>query len=243
VNTLYIAGIGTGNPDNMTAACKNRLLEADMIIGYSGYINLLRPHFPDKVFEATGMTEEAERCGKAIKLAREGKNVCLVSSGDAGIYGMASLVFELLADVPDIKIEVIPGVTSAVNGAALLGAPLSGDFAVISLSDLLTPWGKIEKRLRQAALGDFVICIYNPGSRARAKHLARACDILLEAIPPGRVCGIARHIGQDGQAISVLTLKDLREHKTDMSETIFIGNSQTREIDNRMVTPRGYVYD
>ena len=240
---LYITGFGPGSPNNMTDACKNRLHEADIIVGYSGYVELLRSFFPEKTYHETGMTQEIERCRVAVKFAEEGKTVCVVSSGDSGVYGMASLVFEIAGEKPEIEIEVIPGITAAVSGAALLGAPLSNDFAVISLSDLLTPWNLIEKRLRAAASGDFVICLYNPGSKKRAEHLRAACVIFLETMPVERLCGMARNIGRNGQSISLMTLGELREMHSDMSETIFIGNSHTRNINGRMVTPRGYLDD
>ena len=238
---LYIVGFGPGSAEHMTELCTNCLRSADIIVGYTGYIDLLRPIFSDKLFYYTSMTLETERCQKAIELASEDKTVCIVSSGDSGIYGMASLIFELAQDSPNVEIEVVPGVTAAISGAALLGAPIGHDFAVISLSDLLTPWVVIEKRLRAAAAGDFAICLYNPGSKKRTEHLQAACDILLETIPAARPCGIARSIGRDGQSITLLTLGELRETPADMTETVFIGNSSTRFIGECMVTPRGYV--
>ena len=240
---LYIAGFGPGNPENMTDSCKTALREADTVVGYSGYIKYIRPYYPDKTYYETGMARETERARAALEFAEKGKTVCVVSGGDAGIYGMASLVFELAEKKPKIEIEVIAGITAAISGAALLGAPLADDFAVISLSDLLTRWQVIEKRLRAAANGDFAICLYNPGSKKRTGHLSAACDILLEIIPAERICGIARNIGRGGQSISVTTLGRLRGIKADMTETIFIGNSRTRDIGGRMVTPRGYFND
>ena len=240
---LHVVGFGPGDAGSMTELCKRRLQDSDAVVGYSGYIKLLRPLFPDKNFYETGMTQETERCRAAIELAASGKTVSVVSSGDSGVYGMASLIFELAADVPGIEIEVVPGVTAAVGGAALLGAPIGHDFAVISLSDLLTPWEAIEKRLRAVASGDFVICFYNPGSAKRAGHLRNACDILLETLPADRLCGIARNIGREGQSVSLLTLDELREARAGMHETIFIGNSGTKNIGGRMVTPRGYRND
>ena len=237
---LYIVGFGPGSAEQMTELCKSCLLGSDVIVGYTGYINMLRPLFSDKTFYESGMTLETERCQKAIELANEGKTVCVVSSGDSGIYGMASLVFELAEGIPELEIEVIPGVTAAISGAALLGAPIGNDFAVISLSDLLTPWETIEKRLRAAAAGDFAICLYNPGSKKRTGHIKSACDILLEAMPADRPCGITRSIGRDGQSISLLTLGRLRETQVDMTETVFIGNSGTRFIGGRLVASRGY---
>ena len=240
---LYVVGIGPGNSENMTEACRIRLQEADVIVGYTGYTDLVRPLFPEKTFFESAMTQERDRCAEAIKLAEGGQTVCVISSGDSGVYGMATLIFELVGESPSIEIEIIPGVTAAISGAALLGAPLSNDFTVISLSDLLTPWETIEKRLRAAASGDFVICLYNAGSRKRAGHLSTACGILMETMPPDRVCGIARNIGRDGEAISLMTLGELHEMQADMTETVFIGNSTTRKIGGRMVTPRGYRND
>ena len=238
---LFVVGIGPGDKGNMTQLCQDCLRDCDIIVGYSGYTKRIRPLFPDKIYHETGMTLETERCRTAIALAGEGKTVCVISSGDSGVYGMASLVFELAEDlVRHVEIEVISGVTAAVSGAALLGAPLGHDFAVISLSDMLTPWKTIENRLRAAAIGDFVICLYNPGSKKRTGHLCDACDVILETIPKDRLCGIARNIGREGQSVSIMTLVELREVQADMQETVFIGNSQTRSVGGRIVTPRGY---
>lgn len=237
---LFIIGFGPGDAGNMTANCKEHLQNADIIVGYTGYTKLLHPLFPDKTYYETGMTQERQRCLKAVELAQEEKIVCIVSSGDSGVYGMASLIFELAADLPNIEIEVIPGVTAAISGAALLGAPLGHDFAIISLSDLLTPWETIEKRLQAAADGDFVICLYNPGSKKRTEHLREACNILLKTLPKHRLCGIARNIGRQGEAISLMTLEELSLTSTNMQETVFIGNPFTCKIDGRMITPRGY---
>ena len=237
---IFLVGFGPGDAENMTELCRQCLQNCDVIVGYSGYTDLLRPLFPDKPIYDTGMTRETERCRSAIDFAKSGKTVCVVSSGDSGVYGMASLIFELAADTPDIGIEVVPGVTAAISGAALLGAPIGNDFAVVSLSDLLTPWETIEKRLHAAANGDFAICLYNAGSKKRAEHLRDACDVLLETIPAERLCGIARKIGKDGQSYLLMSLSELREAQVDMSVTVFIGNSKTLNIGGRMVTPRGY---
>lgn len=164
----------------------------------------------------------------------------MICSGDAGVYGMAGLLLELGREFPDCEVEVISGVTAALSGAAVLGAPLIHDFAVISLSDLLTPWELIEKRLACAAEGDFSICIYNPSSRKRNDYLKKACRVLLETKAPDTVCGLVRNIGREGQSFRVLTLAELAETETDMFTTVFVGNSATRVIDGRMVTPRGY---
>jgi precorrin-3B C17-methyltransferase len=189
------------------------------------------------------MTGEVERCREALKLAQGDRTVCIISSGDSGIYGMASLIFELAADYPGASIETIPGVSAASSGGALLGAPLGHDFAVISLSDRLTPWETIAGRLRAAAQGDFAICLYNPGSAGRRDHLRTACGILRETLPPDRVCGLTRNIGRAGEDTALTTLEALEKTAVDMFTTVFIGSSRTALIGGKMVTPRGYRND
>jgi precorrin-3B C17-methyltransferase len=240
---LIIAGIGPGSAAHMTAACRDALESADIIAGYTGYVDLVRPLYPAKSFLDTPMTGETERCREALKLAQGDRRVCIISSGDSGVYGMASLILELAADYPGAEIEAVPGVTAASSGGALLGAPLGHDFAVISLSDLLTPWETIAQRLRAAAQGDFVICLYNPGSSARQDHLKTACGILLETLPRDRVCGLARNIGRPGEDATLATLGALETTEVDMFATVFIGSSRTRAVNGKMVTPRGYRND
>lgn len=237
---LFVAGLGPGAAEHMTAACREALERADIIAGYTGYIDLLRPLYPAKSFLDTPMTGEVERCRAALKLAQGDSRVCLVSSGDSGVYGMASLILELAPEYPGAEIEAIPGVTAASSGGALLGAPLGHDFAVISLSDLLTPWETIALRLRAAAQGDFAICLYNPGSANRQGHLKAACGILLETLPRDRICGLARNIGRFGEDAALTTLGALESAEADMFTTVFIGSSRTRAINGKMVTPRGY---
>ena len=166
--------------------------------------------------------------------------MAMICSGDSGVYGMAALLYELRGESREPEIAVIPGLTAACSGGALLGAPLTHDFSVISLSDRLTPWEKIEKRLECAARGDMSIVLYNPMSKGRPENLKRACDILMRYIPGDRPCGIAHSIGREGEACSFLTLKELRDAETDMFSTVFIGNAMTRMIGEKMVTPRGY---
>jgi precorrin-3B C17-methyltransferase len=237
---LIIAGIGPGNAANMTAACRDALESSTVIVGYTAYIDLIRPLYPDKDLRATAMKTETERCRESLELAAEGKNVCLVSSGDSGIYGMASLALELSAAFPAVTVELIPGITAASSGGALLGAPLGHDFAVISLSDLLTPWELIAKRLRAAAEADFAICIYNPKSHNRDDYLEKAAAILLETLPPERVCGLARNIGRDGENTTVTTLGGLSAAAADMFTTVFIGSSGSKVVNGKMITSRGY---
>ena len=223
----------------MTQRAMNILREVDVIAGYGVYVDLVKPLFPDKEYLVTPMRKEVDRCRMALDAAKEGRTVAMISSGDAGVYGMAGLCLELAADL-ELDVEIIPGVTAALSGGAVLGAPLTHDFAVISLSDLLTPWDKIEKRLELAGEADLCIALYNPSSHRRSDYLQKACDILLRHVKPETVCGVVRNIGREGEAYEVMTLAELREYKADMFTTVFIGNSQTRAVNGRMVTPRGY---
>lgn len=240
MNRLYVVGIGPGEFGGITGNARQALQESDAIIGYKKYVELVRPHFQDKEYIDSNMLQEVDRCKRALSMVLSGKCVALVCSGDAGIYGMAGLVYELSPEYPDVDIVVIPGVTAAMSGGALLGAPLGHDFAVISLSDLLTPWELIEKRLECAAMADMCICLYNPMSHKRRDNLKKACDILLGTLKANTLCGIARNIGRTGEEYRLLPLKELRDTEVDMFTTVFIGNSATKEIRGKMVTPRGY---
>ena len=189
-NQIYVVGIGTGNESMMTAEALQVLEQSEVIVGYTVYLELLGERFTDKECLSTPMRQEEKRCRICFEKAREGKRVALICSGDAGIYGLASLMLELGKEYPDGEGAVVPGITAASSGAAVLGAPLNHDFCVISLSDLLTPWERIEKRLVAAAEGDFAMAIYNPASRKRADYLERACNILMEhGVEPERACG------------------------------------------------------
>lgn len=240
MNKIYVVGMGPGDDRLLTRQAWEILKSCDIIIGYTVYAGLMKQYLPGKEYLTTPMRREAERCHMAFAEAGTGKTVAMICSGDAGVYGMAGLMLEIGAGYPDCRVEMIPGVTAALAGAAVLGAPLMHDFAVISLSDLLTPWETIEKRLRCAAAADLGICIYNPASKKRAGHLARACDVLLKELPGNRICGVVARIGREGQESCVLTLEELRCRRADMFTTVFIGNSQTKEINGAMVTPRGY---
>lgn len=237
---LYIVGIGPGNYENMTIRADKALAESQVIVGYPVYVDLVKDRYPGKELLSTPMTQEADRCRMAIEEAQKGKTVAMVCSGDSGIYGMASLIYEILGEETGVEVEVIPGLTAACSGGAVLGAPLTHDFAVISLSDRLTPWEKIEIRLDYAAKADLSIVIYNPKSHGRPDHLRKACDILLKTLPEDRLCGVVRNIGREGQHRTLLTLKELRDFDADMFCTVFIGNAQTKCIAGNMVTPRGY---
>ncbi len=240
MNKIYVVGIGPGGEAQMTLEARRILESCDIIVGYTVYVALVKRIFPDKRYRETPMRREAERCRMAFEEAEKGYSVAMVCSGDAGVYGMAGLMIELEEEYPGSQVEVVPGVTAALAGGALLGAPLGHDFAVISLSDLLTPWELIEKRLHLAAMADMAICLYNPSSRKRWDYLKRACDVLLGVMDGGRVCGLAYSVGRDAQGQELLTLSELRERQVDMFTTVFIGNSQTRRCHGRMVTPRGY---
>lgn len=240
---LYVVGLGPGSPDGMTQWAIEALRTSEVIAGYTAYVELVRPLFPDKTFLTTGMRQELARVKAALDTAQTGRTVALVCSGDAGVYGMSGPALELAEAYPDVEIEIVPGVSAVLSGAALLGAPLMHDFAVISLSDLLTPWETIERRLRGAAAADFVLCLYNPASRNRPEHLKRACDILLDYVNRCRPCGIVRNVGRIGESMRVLTLAELREAEVDMFCTVFVGNSQTKVIGGRLVTPRGYGHE
>ena len=237
---VSVIGIGPGDPASLTGAARAALEKAEVLCGYTLYVDLITSLFPGKEIFTTPMRGELERCRRALERARAGADVALVCSGDAGVYGMAGPLLQLAEEFPEAEVAVIPGVTAALSGGALLGAPLGHDFCVISLSDLLTPRAVIEKRLRCAAEGDFVLCLYNPASRQRRDHLRRACDILLEVRDGETVCGVVRNIGREEQSWRVLSLRALREYEADMVTTVFVGSSRTEEIGGRMVTPRGY---
>ncbi|MBQ1451067.1 MAG: precorrin-3B C(17)-methyltransferase [Clostridia bacterium] len=239
---LSVVGIGPGSYEGMTLQAIKTIEAADVIVGYTVYCDLLKPHFPDKEFFSTPMMQEVERCRLALEKAAEGKTIAMVCSGDAGIYGMASPIIELAGEY-GVEIEVIPGVTAAVSGSAVLGSPLTCDFAVISLSDLLTPMEVIEQRLEGASSGDLCIVLYNPSSKKRSDYLSHACDIILKHRSPDTVCGIVKNIGREGEDMKLMTLAELKDYSADMFTTVFIGNSKTKIVDGKMVTPRGYVYE
>ncbi len=239
-NTIYVIGLGPGEESQMTNLALTTLDEMDTIIGYTVYLELLGDRYKEKEFLSTPMKQEIKRCEMCFEEAIKGKKVAMVCSGDAGVYGMASLMLEMSADYPEIDVQVIPGISAAMSGAAVLGAPLNHDFCVISLSDLLTPWELIEKRLRAAGEGDFAIALYNPSSMKRHDYLQKACDILLETREESNACGYVENIGREGTSACCMTLKELREAEVNMFTTVFIGNSRTRIMGNKLVTPRGY---
>ena len=241
MSKIYVIGLGPGNSEDMTPRAKKAIEIADEVIGYSTYIELIEKFFPGKKFVSSGMTREIERCELVLEKAQEGKTVALISSGDSGIYGMAGIMLEVAnKSGRDGAIEIIPGITSASAAGAVLGAPLMHDFAVISLSDLLTPLDLIYKRIECAAQGDFVICIYNPKSKKRSDYIERARNIILQYRNASTPVGIVRNAGRENEGYDIATLGDMLNFEIDMFTTVIIGNSQTYVENGRIITPRGY---
>lgn len=240
---MAIVGIGPGNLEDMTIKAYNTLLAADVIVGYKTYLNLIKSLVEGKQIIGTGMTKEVERCQIALQLAKEGKKVAVVSSGDPGVYGMAGLVLELAEEQnlwEQISITVVPGVTAANAGAAVLGAPLMHDFSVISLSDLLTPWDLILKRIEAAAASDYVIVLYNPKSHKRTEHIFEAQKIILKHRSGDTPVGVVKNALRSGEQMWLSDLAHFTQLPIDMFTVVIIGNSQSKICQGRMVTPRGY---
>lgn len=241
MNKIFVIGMGPGEESMMTNEALLALDKCDVIIGYTVYLELLGKRYAGKELLSTPMKKEVERCKLCFEQAIEGKTVAMICSGDAGVYGMASLMYEIGQNYKDIELEIIPGITAANSGAAVLGAPLNHDYCVISLSDLLTPWELIERRIKAAILGDFAIAIYNPSSKKRVDYLQKACDIMLEnGADLGRACGYVENIGREGTKATCCTLEELRNTQVNMFTTVFIGNSQSKIINGKLITPRGY---
>lgn len=237
---LYVVGFGCGSREGMTIEAENAIKTSDLIVGYTVYTELMKKFFSDKNYYSTGMRQEKERVRYALEQAENGKTVSLICSGDSEIYGMAGLAYELSEKYPNTEIVTVAGVTAALGGGAILGAPLTNDFAVISLSDLLTPAEKIITKIKCAAQADFTIVLYNPSSKKRADYLKKACEIIMQYKPPETVCGIAKNIGREGEESRTITLAELKNIQVDMFTTVFIGCSETKVINGKMVTKRGY---
>ena len=240
---MNIIGIGPGDRDSLTPRAYRAILDCQVIVGYKAYLKFLNGLLKGKEIISSGMTKEIRRAEKAIEKVLAGNDVCLISSGDPGIYGMAGMILELLGkeEAGKIPIEIIPGVTAASSCASLLGAPLMNDFAVISLSDLLTDSKVIEKRIRFACRGDFVIVFYNPKSRKRIKPLQKAWQILMKYRSPQTPVGIVRNARRADEEVIIISLKDMLAVKQiDMGATVIVGNSKTFTKGRYMITPRGY---
>lgn len=242
---IAVVGIGPGALEHMTLKAKQEIENAEVIIGYKTYVKLIQQIIKRDIEVISGnMGQEVTRARTAIQKALENKRVAVISSGDSGVYGMAGIVLEVAAhEKVSIPIEVVPGVTAATAAAATLGAPLVGDFAVISLSDILTPWSLIERRLRAAAESDFVIILYNPQSKGRREPLAKAHKILLEYHDPKTPVGIVKRAKRNGEETTITSLKDMLNFEIDMATILIIGNSTTYTINDKMVTPRGYNFE
>ena len=238
---IYVIGIGPGCRDLMTQEAISAMEDAEVIVGYKTYIKLVEDFVKDKEVVQNGMRKEVDRCQDAIDIAKTGKKVAVISSGDAGIYGMAGLILELITKQElDIPVKVVPGVTASIGAAAVLGAPIMHDFCHISLSDLMTPWEVIEKRLRLAAEADFVICLYNPRSKGRSEHLANAFKIMGEFKDGSTPVGIVKDVGREDQEKFICTFDTMDFERVDMTTMVIIGNKSTYIQDDLMMTPRGY---
>ena len=234
---LYVVGIGPGGREHMTYKAVEVIKESDVIVGYTPYIEYLGELVEGKELFSTGMKGEIERCKQAIEMVRKGKTTAIVSTGDAGLYGMAGPILEL---AEGIEVEVIPGVTAAFSAASELGSPIMHDYASISLSDLMTPWEVILKRVEKAAEADFVITMYNPRSKGRPEHLEEAIDLVLKHRKPTTPVGIVKDSGRPGTKITITTLGEMDYEMVDMLTVLIIGNSNTYIENDKMITPRGY---
>ncbi len=238
---LHVVGFGSGGHDHMTFKAAQVIQNADVVTGYTTYVNMLKPIFPDKEYKATGMMREVYRCRMAIEDAMSGKDVAIVSSGDSGIYGMAGIIYQLADEMgADIEIDTVPGMTAASIAASVLGAPLMHDIAIISLSDLMTPLDLIMKRVEYAGEGDFVVCFYNPKSKTRTEYLGDAQRILLKYRFPETPVGIVRNAGRENENKQITTLRNLDRADVDMFSIVIVGNSQTYVSNGKIITPRGY---
>lgn len=239
--SIYVVGFGPGGRADMTQQAVTALEQADLVIGYTTYVNLLRKLFPDLTYYAAPMRKEEERCRIAVQKALSGKTVALVSGGDSGIYGMAGILLEIVEETgADLEVIAVPGVTAASAASAVLGAPLMHDFAVISLSDCMTPLDLIFRRVSCAAEGDFVICLYNPRSKSRPHYLTQAAARIGQFRKPETPVGIVKNAGREGEMAWITTLEKLPEEPVDMFCIVIVGNSQTYVKNGKMITPRGY---
>ena len=235
---IYVVGIGPGKKENMTFRAYEAMENSDIIVGYKTYVDLVKEYYPGKEMKSSAMTKEVDRCTEVLELARQGKTVSLISSGDAGVYGMAGIMLEIVDE--DMEVEVIPGITATNAAAAIAGAPIMHDYATISLSDLLTDWELIKKRLELAAQGDFVVSIYNPKSRGRVTQIEEAREIMMKYKPKSTPVAIVRNAGREDERYILTTLEKMLDHEIDMLTIVLIGNSNTFVKNGKIITPRGY---
>jgi len=239
IGKIYVIGIGPGNKENMTFRAYNSMEKSDVIIGHKTYVSLVEKMFENKIFIKSFMKKEIERCEETLRLAREGQIVSLISSGDAGVYGMAGIMLEI-ASGSGIEVEVVPGVTAATASASLVGAPIMHDSVTISLSDLLTDWELIKKRIELASKGDFVISLYNPKSKSRTKQIEEARDIMMKYKDSKIPVLIARNVGRIGENYEITNIENMLNCEINMFSTVIVGNSKTFIKNGKMITPRGY---
>ena len=235
---IYVVGIGPGKKENMTFRAYEAMENSDIIVGYKTYVDLVKEYYPGKEMKSSAMTKEVDRCTEVLELARQGKTVSLISSGDAGVYGMAGIMLEIADE--DMEVEVIPGITVTNAAAAIAGAPIMHDYATISLSDLLTDWKLIKKRLELAAQGDFVVSIYNPKSRGRVTQIEEAREIMMKYKPRSTPVAIVRNAGREDERYILTTLEEMLDYEIDMLTIVLIGNSNTFVKNGKIITPRGY---
>ena len=243
IGELTVVGIGPGSLNDMTPRAFNSIRNADVVVGYNAYITLIKSLIEDKEVIGTAMLQEIDRCKMAVEKAISGQKVVVVSSGDPGIYGMAGLVLELVMQLPkekQPKVEVVPGISAVSASAAILGAPLMHDFAVISLSDLLTPWDLIKKRAELVAQGDFVVALYNPKSKKRVNQIEEIREIMLKFKDPQTPVGIVNNATREKEYAIISNLNDFTKETIDMFSLVIIGNSNTYVEDGKIITPRGY---
>ena len=237
---IYVVGIGPGKKANMTFKAYEAMKNSDVIVGYKTYTDLIKEYFPNIEIKSSGMMKEVDRCIEVLKLAKTGKNVALISSGDAGVYGMAGIMYEVIDENDDIEIEVIAGVTATNAAAAIVGAPVMHDYVTISLSNLLTDWELIKKRLELAAQGDFIISLYNPKSKGRTTQIIEAQKIMLKYKSKDTPVAIVRNAERENEEYEITTLEKMTDSEINMLTIVLIGNSNTFVKKGKMVTPRGY---
>lgn len=237
---IYVVGIGPGKKADMTFKAYEAMEKSDIIVGYKTYTDLIKEYFPNTEIKSSSMMKEVDRCIEVLELAKSGKNVALISSGDAGVYGMAGIMYEVIDEKDDVEIEVISGVTATNAAAAIVGAPIMHDYVTISLSNLLTDWELIKKRLELAAQGDFIISLYNPKSKGRTTQIVEAQEIMLKHKSKDTPVAIVRNAGRETEEYEITTLEKILDSEINMLTIVLIGNSNTFVKKGKMVTPRGY---
>ena len=237
---IYVVGIGPGKKADMTFKAYKTMKNSDIIVGYKTYTDLVKEYFPNIEIKSSNMMKEVDRCIEVLKLAKDGKNVALISSGDAGVYGMAGIMYEVINENDDIEVEIIAGVTATNAAAAIVGAPIMHDYVTISLSNLLTDWKLIKKRLELAAQGDFIVSLYNPKSKGRTTQIAEAQQIMLKYKSKNTPVAIVRNAGRENEEYEITTLENMLNFEINMLTIVLIGNSNTYIKKGKMITPRGY---